>query len=245
MPSIVSDRVSPPPPAVPTGYYTRGSSPTGSGSSSETWTAPTPRPPSLPSPQPRVLLNGTEYPGPPSSARRTAGGSSTRTAFLWHTRAHASTSGSDDENAPLVVQVPALGDRDAERDVRRVLGRHGVRSTGPDGDRDGEDAGMDVDELEREHEEREFEYEHELDCVIVSRAGSPTPAPWRRQAAPRPREQAAVGGPWQLAVPPHLDLAGTCFDPRGEFVYVASTGGIVEWSVRGAEKKWWHESAWA
>jgi hypothetical protein len=41
-----------------------------------------------------------------------------------------------------------------------------------------------------------------------------------------------------------LDLAGTCFDPSGGFVYVGSTAGVVEYSVRGAEKRWWLESEW-
>ena len=34
------------------------------------------------------------------------------------------------------------------------------------------------------------------------------------------------------------DLAGTCFDPSGEFVYVAATRGVAEWKVRGAEQRW-------
>ena len=41
-----------------------------------------------------------------------------------------------------------------------------------------------------------------------------------------------------------LDLAGTCFDPTGGHVYVASTDGVVEWSVRGADKRWWFENGW-
>jgi hypothetical protein len=41
-----------------------------------------------------------------------------------------------------------------------------------------------------------------------------------------------------------LDLAGTCFDPSGRFLYVGSTEGVVEWSVRGAEKRWWSEGGW-
>lgn len=41
-----------------------------------------------------------------------------------------------------------------------------------------------------------------------------------------------------------LNLAGTCFDPSGGFVYVASEGAVAEWSIRGAEKRWWHDSAW-
>jgi len=42
-----------------------------------------------------------------------------------------------------------------------------------------------------------------------------------------------------------LDLAGLCFDPSGGFLYVASTDGVAEWSVRGAEKRWWSEARWA
>lgn len=42
-----------------------------------------------------------------------------------------------------------------------------------------------------------------------------------------------------------LDLAGVCFDPTGGHVYVASVNGVAEWSIRGAEKRWWAGSAWA
>ncbi|KIK66885.1 hypothetical protein GYMLUDRAFT_69923 [Collybiopsis luxurians FD-317 M1] len=64
-----------------------------------------------------------------------------------------------------------------------------------------------------------------------------------------------------------LDIAGTCFDPSGGYIYVASTtptasfldigmgvrvgmygeggkgaGGLVEWKVRGSGKRWWVDS---
>jgi hypothetical protein len=39
-----------------------------------------------------------------------------------------------------------------------------------------------------------------------------------------------------------LDLAGCCFDPTGGYVYVASVASVAEWSVRGAEKRWWSGS---
>ncbi|KAF8630707.1 hypothetical protein AX15_002760 [Amanita polypyramis BW_CC] len=42
-----------------------------------------------------------------------------------------------------------------------------------------------------------------------------------------------------------LDLAGVCFDPTGSRVYVASTASIVEWHVRGADKRWWSDDGWA
>ena len=41
-----------------------------------------------------------------------------------------------------------------------------------------------------------------------------------------------------------VDLAGICFDPSGGHVYVASVNGVAEWSLRGAEKRWWADGAW-
>lgn len=41
---------------------------------------------------------------------------------------------------------------------------------------------------------------------------------------------------------PDLDLAGTCFDPTGGYIYAATTEGVVEWNVRGSDKKWWSDS---
>ncbi|KIY46642.1 hypothetical protein FISHEDRAFT_46987 [Fistulina hepatica ATCC 64428] len=38
-------------------------------------------------------------------------------------------------------------------------------------------------------------------------------------------------------------IGGICFDPSGKYIYVASSDGIHEWSVRGAEKQWWSSSA--
>lgn len=42
-----------------------------------------------------------------------------------------------------------------------------------------------------------------------------------------------------------LDLAGTCFDPTGSYIYVGSVKGVVEYRVRGADKRWWNEPKWA
>ncbi|KZT01516.1 uncharacterized protein LAESUDRAFT_731086 [Laetiporus sulphureus 93-53] len=41
------------------------------------------------------------------------------------------------------------------------------------------------------------------------------------------------------------DLAGTCFDPTGTHVYVASVKGVAEWTVRGADQRWWTNTTWA
>ncbi|KAJ3822344.1 hypothetical protein EV361DRAFT_802229 [Lentinula raphanica] len=39
-----------------------------------------------------------------------------------------------------------------------------------------------------------------------------------------------------------LDLAGTCFDPTGGYIYAATTQGVIEWNVRGSDKRWWSDS---
>ncbi|KAF8558135.1 hypothetical protein OG21DRAFT_1475094 [Imleria badia] len=44
---------------------------------------------------------------------------------------------------------------------------------------------------------------------------------------------------------PDLDIAGTCFDPHGGRIYVATTDSVSEWAVRGADKRWWGCNAWA
>ena len=41
-----------------------------------------------------------------------------------------------------------------------------------------------------------------------------------------------------------VDIAGTCFDPSGEYIYVASVRDISEWKVRGAEQTWCSDFAW-
>ncbi|KAF8650056.1 hypothetical protein AX16_005446 [Volvariella volvacea WC 439] len=42
-----------------------------------------------------------------------------------------------------------------------------------------------------------------------------------------------------------LDLAGICFDASGSYLYAATKESVVEWSVRGMDKKWWGEGRWA
>ena len=120
-------------------------------------------------------------------------------------------------------------------------------STEMDVDADADD--VDADEMD------DAEAEAETDCLTSrapSRAPSPLPPHGRqtRRRAPSPYANhdhyataAAVEG--AIQTPAHLDLAGTCFDPSGAWLYVASSSGIVEWRVRGGEKRWWSESVWA
>jgi hypothetical protein len=126
------------------------------------------------------------------------------------------------------------------------------RSLGTVGAGRREEDAMEVDEMEEER-----------DCVpshTPSRSSSPSPSthiPAHGHGSPAVE---MVGSPARSvgsrersrsAVPPEvgyddddLDLAGTCFDPSGGFVYIGSTAGVVEYCVRGAEKRWWLESEW-
>ncbi|GLB40695.1 putative WD40 repeats [Lyophyllum shimeji] len=91
--------------------------------------------------------------------------------------------------------------------------------------------------------------EPESDCLssrTPSRASSPPPAPAPRHSAVASyaRVGAGGGGEQQVVYVEDLDIAGTCFDPRGRCVYVATTESVAEWSVRGAEKRWWAWGEW-
>ena len=136
----------------------------------------------------------------------------------------------------------------ARRRSHVEVGQHspGAGTTEMDVDADTDDAADDMNDAEVE-----------TDCLTSrapSRAASPPPLPlphgWPpRRGAPYLPEHGYLaaegsGGALAIQTPAHLDLAGTCFDPRGAWLYVASTTGIVEWGVRGGEKRWWSESAW-
>ncbi|OBZ66135.1 Uncharacterized protein C4G3.03 [Grifola frondosa] len=181
-----------------------------------------------------------------------------------------------DDDAEGIVVIPPLGDREVENDVRRLLGRHGVRSrsttvlntdaaqdrTAGEGGAD-EEMDVDVDELES-------------DCFsshTPSRASSPAPSSQHpssssardllRMQRPGLLARRESSGPYlprrsseglarrhrrslqNEAVDADVDLAGTCFDPSGAFVYVASVEGVAEWRVRGAEQTWWTDAPWA
>jgi len=141
---------------------------------------------------------------------------------------------------------------------------------GAERDRDGEDFDYTYTGSGRADEEMDVD-ELESDCVsshTPSRSSSPSPSnhvPMQASPArpsslspsqgpmqnvirfPRRRTQTrdlGEGDHWDDCEDPDSDLAGTCFDPSGAFIYVASTEGVAEWSVRGAEKKWWFDDTW-
>ncbi len=92
-----------------------------------------------------------------------------------------------------------------------------------------------------------------------------SPSPW---AATRKPASRAPPSPASYKYFEDLDIAGICFDPWGEKMYVAGTGSgpafsfnsttpgaatgrenfgagaVVEWSVRGADKRWWVDDGW-
>ncbi|KZV64486.1 hypothetical protein PENSPDRAFT_615262 [Peniophora sp. CONT] len=211
------------------------------------WTSPTML---TPRPAPRVHLAGPEYPGHlTSSPAHTMATSSARAAYLRRQSTRF------DDDASLLVHVPPLGDRGAERDVRTVLGRHGVRTVAGDESEHllghGYDLGLDV-EMEVEEEDLHEDNDAMSECAsrVPSRAASPSPTPWRWTMAPEytpapERASCPATSSFTLVTPRHLDIAGTCFDPEGKHVYVGTKTGIVEWSVRGADKVWYSGSSWA
>ncbi|KAJ6561868.1 hypothetical protein B0H19DRAFT_89131 [Mycena capillaripes] len=150
-------------------------------------------------------------------------------------RVAAATGGAGGDADVLVI--PPLGDRAVEREVRRVLGHHGVpaRFRIEEEPEPEDDAQMEVDaEGEPAHrhpyvrgyaeEDGEDGEEEEDGCV---------------SAPPASREDLE-----DADLEAERNLAGACFDPSGAFIYVASDAGVAEWGVRGAEKRWWVDGAW-
>jgi hypothetical protein len=132
-----------------------------------------------------------------------------------------------------------------DTEMRDARGEGGAR--GEDDMEEDEGAGgeAEVDELEP-------------DCLsshTPSRAGSPVPSSGAHSHAPTRRSRRAGSATSTAAArlqrrvrvreEKDLDLAGVCFNPTGEWLYTASVGGVAEWSVRGAEKRWWAGGAWA
>ncbi|KAJ3912782.1 WD40-repeat-containing domain protein [Lentinula edodes] len=158
-----------------------------------------------------------------------------------------------DSEEDLVV-IPPLGDREVEDDVRALLGSHGIRSRRLGGvgvgisDHADENYDRNRDErMEIDDELDELGMEPEWDCIsshVPSRSSSPgpslSPPPSNNRWTPWSRVEALsrIGARYD----PDLDIAGTCFDPTGGYIYAATTEGVVEWNVRGWDKRWWSDS---
>lgn len=170
-----------------------------------------------------------------------------------------------DEDTEPFIMIPALGDAAVENEVRQLFGRHGIRTVGgstesPSGSYNSAYGNYDPsaeEERERGQERESMEVDElESDCIdshTPSRATSPAPAPSTHIPLQVSSSPVRVVPPQQqprLQRRPtirkdDLDIAGLCFDPSGGFIYVASVDGVAEWSIRGAEKRWWSDSQWA
>ncbi|KAF8134902.1 hypothetical protein EV363DRAFT_1160252 [Boletus edulis] len=136
--------------------------------------------------------------------------------------------------------------------MRGVASPHGYGNNDVDGDGREDVDGMDVDEPE-------------TDCIshAPSRSSSPPPSvhlplhtsPSLSRSTALARFSNARHSPHssrrttakmaEQLENPDLDIAGTCFDPHGGMIYVATTDSVSEWAVRGANKRWWGCNAWA
>lgn len=160
--------------------------------------------------------------------------------------------------------IPPLGDRQVDNDVQTFLGRHSIqprRSYIADPDYEMSGTGGSTDDMEVD--------EVEADCIsshTPSRAASPTPSaqpvhvgygtrvsvpPLPPRSARRRRIRTDSPQPTPVAEPVEdhllegdLDIAGTCFDPTGSRIYVATTDYVAEWRVNGSEKRWWPDDHW-
>jgi len=173
-----------------------------------------------------------------------------------------------------ILVIPPLGDREVESDVQALLGGHGIRTRqqrSHDHDHDEDpNTGSTHGDYEytpspvypssRRSRDDEMEIDElESDCIssrTPSRSSSPSPSthvPTMRSPSsgrlslpPNSSSASRTGSVSRLEVgyEDNLDIAGTCFDPSGEYIYVASKEAVVEWSVAGADKRWWFENGW-
>ncbi|KAG6906743.1 hypothetical protein DXG01_012295 [Tephrocybe rancida] len=168
-----------------------------------------------------------------------------------------------------ILVIPPFGDPTIESDVQALLGSHGLRSRqSPSGAHEDDDPNtgsahgdyeytprqtyMTVNSRRAHDDDIEVD-ELESDCAssrAPSRSSSPSPSSHMptvmypgRFASPE-NIRAARANEVQPTYVEELDIAGTCFDPSGKHIYVASTESVVEWSLRGAEKRWWAGGQW-
>ncbi|KAG6902082.1 hypothetical protein C0995_004583 [Termitomyces sp. Mi166 len=173
-----------------------------------------------------------------------------------------------------ILIIPPFGDPVIENDVQALLGSHGFRTRQQYGtsheEEDDPNTGSTHGDYEytprptyvtvnsRRGHEDDIEVDELESCApsrTPSRSSSPSPSTHLptvtspvRFASPAlsvsVRERVRRGSDVQPVYREDLDIAGTCFDPSGKHIYVASSESVVEWSVRGAEKRWWAGSQW-
>jgi hypothetical protein len=152
-----------------------------------------------------------------------------------------------DNDVGGIFVIPPLGDVHAENEVRHGLMEPLSRNqSGGSLEADMmSDAAAEADrERERARENADGESievdELESDCLsshTPSRSSSPSPSTHIPLQISPPLTHVVLRyhqGIQRRKIPQKedLDLAGTCFDPSGAFIYVASVEGVAEWSVR-------------
>ncbi|KNZ77526.1 hypothetical protein J132_05274 [Termitomyces sp. J132] len=145
----------------------------------------------------------------------------------------------DDIDYNSILIIPPFGDPVIENDVQVLLGSHGFRTRQQSGPSYEEEDDPNTGSTHGDYEytprptystvnsRRGHEDDIEVDELDVSA-----------------RDRTRRGSDVQPVYSDDLDIAGTCFDPSGKYIYVASSSSVVEWSVRGTEKRWWAGSQW-
>ncbi|KAF5359501.1 hypothetical protein D9756_003545 [Leucocoprinus leucothites] len=221
-------------------------------------TSPSPqRRSSAPTVHPQIIeaLNDAfRIPTPSYSPPSSISDSTWRTLRLSHVR-----NGREGDDYEEIVVVPSLGDRNLESEVHALLN---ARPRDVDEDEEGDPntgsshgdysyrppRSRPVNRSERQEEDMEVD-ELESDCLSSHASRSTSPIPSETTGRPPPglgqrRSQTQKVLPAEISYRDDLDIAGTCFDPAGGCIYVASKESVVEWSLRDADKRWWLDQSW-
>lgn len=146
-----------------------------------------------------------------------------------------------------MLVIPSLGDSVAEDGMQALFGGSGIERYLLGEARAREEAAshwIATDRDQTEDDEMDIDEDDlEADCISTdtpsaSRPGSPSSS---RHSSLR---RITLGNGASKTENKEVDLAGVCFDPKGCWLYVASTSGVAEWSVTGADKRWWSGGDW-
>lgn len=185
-------------------------------------------------------------------------------------RRERSVSDSTDEEANIIV-IPPMLNAEAEAEVRNLLALHGLtaipsspnrlqvperrvrRVPSPPSEVQPQPGPSGLRGFQRSHVRREQDGAEgddvlsDLDCTTPplptngarqpsSQDASSRPAPVRSHTLPPCRDL--------IDSTDRLDIAGVSFDKSGAYMYVATVDGITEWTMKGADMKWWCSGGW-
>lgn len=156
-----------------------------------------------------------------------------------------------------------MGDRTIESEVHALLDAHATRDYEQEDEEDPNTGSTHGDYAYRpprprpntgstvQGEDMEVD-ELESDCASSrgpTRSNSPIPTQDRRpsglgESSGRGSRARTEKSLVEITYTENLDLAGTCIDPTGGHIYVASSESVVEWSLRDADKRWWFDQSW-